>query len=114
MRASEFDHVFAARASAADGSLVVYGVANDMGYPRLGLTVSRKVGGAAARNRWKRAIREAFRLTQHGLPSLDLVCVPRGQSEPELRQLLSSLPELARRIDERLRRTGKPSARKRP
>jgi ribonuclease P protein component len=29
---------------------------------RLGLAVSRKVGGAVVRNRWKRAIRETFRL----------------------------------------------------
>jgi ribonuclease P protein component len=103
LRAREFERVFAARSSAADAWMVLYGAANDLGYPRLGLTVSRRVGGAAARNRWKRLAREAFRLTQHSLPPLDLVFVARAAIPPELAQLLESFPKLASRIDERLK-----------
>jgi ribonuclease P protein component len=114
LRASEFERVFAARVSAGDDLLVVYGTANELGYPRLGLTVSRKVGRAVARNRWKRAVREAFRLSQHELPSLDLVCIPRNQAEPQFERLLKSLPALAFRIDQQLRRKRELAPRKLP
>jgi len=114
LRASEFERVFAARASAGDESVVVHGAANELGHPRLGLTVSRKVGRAVARNRWKRIVREAFRMVQHELPSLDLVCIPRGHAAPDLRQLLASLPALAARIDQQLRHARERVSRKVP
>ena len=40
--------------------LVVYACSGD-GPPRLGITVTKKIGNAVARNRIKRAVREAFR-----------------------------------------------------
>lgn len=48
------------------------------GTPRLGLTVSRRVGGAVVRNRVKRRLREWFRQHRSGCPAgKDLVIIAR-------------------------------------
>lgn len=44
---------------------------------RLGVTVTKKIGGAVIRNRVKRAVRETFRRTRTGLPAVDLVVIAR-------------------------------------
>ena len=67
-----------------------------MGAPRLGLAVAvRAAGGAVARNRLRRLIRESFRLHQHTIPALDLVvgCRPsaRAAPAPVLRASLAAL-----------------------
>lgn len=49
--------------------------------PRLGVSVSRKVGGAVERNRVKRLLREAFWAQAEGLPEgHDFVLVARPDS----------------------------------
>ncbi|HEX5104624.1 MAG TPA: ribonuclease P protein component [Pirellulaceae bacterium] len=104
-KAAEFDRVYKARVFAADDVLVVNGVASDLPHCRLGLSVSRKVGGAVVRNRWKRLIREAFRTSKENLPAgIDLVVRPQKGAEPELAAIRRSLPALARRIARRVRK----------
>ena len=73
-----FAAVFEAKTRDTRGPLVVYARPNDLGHPRLGLSVSRAVGTAPKRNRIKRLLRESFRLMQHDLPSgYDIVIVIR-------------------------------------
>lgn len=44
---------------------------------RLGVTVTKKIGGAVKRNRVKRVTRETFRRARQGLPPVDIVVIAR-------------------------------------
>jgi ribonuclease P protein component len=108
-RPSDFRRVYEQRRSASDAWLIVYGCANGLSFLRLGLSVSRKIGGATQRNRLRRLYREAFRLTRHDMPEgLDLVLIPRTPEMPPLEELKRTLPKLVRQIASKLAREAQP------
>jgi ribonuclease P protein component len=111
--AREFDAVYAAKVRKVRGPLMIFALPNVHMWPRLGLSVSTRVGGAVRRNAWKRLIREAFRLQQHTLPrqaqgnGYDLIVSVRAAPEQPLWTLpacMKALAELTTEADREWRR----------
>lgn len=79
LRASpDFDRVYRGGRRSGDPLFAVNALPNDLGFARLGMSVSTKsAGNSVRRNRVRRLIRELFRLRHAELPALDYVVTSR-------------------------------------
>lgn len=114
----QFRRVLSFRVSARDGLLTLYMAPNDCGYPRLGVSVSKSCGNAPLRNRFKRLIREAFRLSRQDIPKgfdyllmvspnwskkiCQMSCDATGRDKPGYDQVSASFRNLVRTAYARL------------
>ena len=73
-------------------------VGNDCGHPRLGVTVSRRVGNAVVRNRYKRRLREIFRLHKRQFGEAhDVVIIVKAGANPTFDELKRDVLSTVRR-----------------
>ena len=110
---SRRDFLAAARgASVATRSVVVQvRERGDAGPPRIGFTVTRKLGGAVERNRIRRRLKEAVRLALPGKvrPGCDYVFVGRaGAAMRPFKLLMEDIVDAVRRLEQ----TPKPGGRR--
>ncbi|WP_231950636.1 ribonuclease P protein component [Legionella spiritensis] len=91
MNKKEFDAVFNQPGKTVTPELVVLHKANNLGYARLGMALSKKmIPKACERNRLKRLIRESFRTGK--LPAVDIIVLARyGVAEAGNRKITSRL-----------------------
>ncbi|ODA32023.1 ribonuclease P protein component [Veronia pacifica] len=91
-----FNTVFQQPHRAGSSHLTILARKNTLDHARLGQAVPKKqIKLAVDRNRFKRQVRESFRLRQHDLPAKDYVVIAKKSandlSNEELRTLLDKL-----------------------
>ena len=100
----QFLQVYDAGRQIPSRSFTLFALPNGLEHCRLGVTVTRRVGGAVQRNRIKRMLREVFRRHRERLvPALDLVINARQGIETRTRaeleeEFLARFFQLARRL----------------
>ena len=80
-RNKEFTRAYARGKSFVHPKLVLYVMKNRLGHTRVGLTATKKIGGAVQRNRARRVMRAAlYQVLPYDVGGYDLVFVARGQT----------------------------------
>ena len=99
LRSDQFGHILRGGKCVADDVLVLCALRSESGQPpRIGVTIPKKCGPATIRNRWKRLIRESFRIQQHDLPTgYDFIVRPKKGAQADWILIKDSIPKLARR-----------------
>lgn len=94
--ARDFDRVYSNAKRIVSHRIAAFCCKNDLEYPRLGLSISkRNIKKACQRNTFKRIARETFRKKQNKLTGIDIVIVAykgsANYSKAELHQYLEEL-----------------------
>jgi len=106
LKRKEFQLVFDKGEKFGNTQLKIYALANGSSASRLGLVVGRKFGNSPRRNRFKRILREAYRLNKSLLHSgADIVVIPRpGLTELTLNAVEEGFKVILVQIDDKLKR----------
>jgi len=99
---SEYQAIYDTGRRIPSNSFVLFLQKNDLGRPRLGITVTRRIGGAVRRNRGKRLLREIFRRHKAELSNVDIVVngrsgLPNAEYAALEREFLERLAPFRRR-----------------
>lgn len=97
---ADFDRVFAESQRARTDYVMVMVRPNQVGFPRLGMIVAKRLlGRAVDRNRVKRCIRESFRQVMPELPACDFVVRLLNKPTPgdEARDLMRTFKRAGQR-----------------
>lgn len=98
-RKRDFERVRREGRSGANSLLVLQAVANGLDVSRFGFVVGKRLGGAVARNRVKRRLREAIRLEKFP-PGWDIVVIGRRPVvTASFEEICAELRALRRRTD---------------
>lgn len=105
-RKADFDRAYASGHRVSSKSFTLIATASEQGRSRLGVTISRKVGGAVERNAVRRRIREAFRRNRNAIASdIDIVVHVRPEARgAAYHELEAELLGALRRYDSQVKR----------
>jgi ribonuclease P protein component len=105
----EFRRLYSKGKSAASSTCVLYCRRNGRGENRLGITASTKLGGAVARNRIRRRLKETYRLNEDKLRrGFDVVLVARARAKnAPFHELRGDFLRLCARLELRADKNGR-------
>lgn len=96
----DFKRIYNKGRSYANGLLVIYYLANQRDYNRLGLSISKRVGNSVVRNRVKRRIRESYRLNERKIKKgYDIILISKVKAnQADSKSIEKALIHLMKKI----------------
>ncbi len=84
--------------------LLLYGIANSHGHPRLGRVISKRWGNAVRRNRIRRWLREVFRRHKSAIHAMDLVVLLHNDNQLSYQKISDDFLQLVERMKNKINR----------